>query len=393
MIEERCEEPRISEFAAQVIQHPSEAYYPPGLICAKDATLKFCPTAGDSGSPLMVREDGSLGTGERYYIEGILSFLKSCERFRMEQTNTNTTDPFFSFDSFTESPIAYTKVSCFLPWVAQQFGLYFPAADDEACVKGSGQKPPFNSTHEYDSMCRETAASDVYGDERECIFPFYLGEKLYNSCALYSPVNLAVPLWICPTRNITTKYPGTEINHFTDIDLRETYYVDTEHYYSTCLPKESCIRTERSLSRTVNQIVEGCDYTTCQWQLNPDMNGPLLDEDGNPVQGRSEWVTKWLPFSTCKTDCPGGKYVVLCLMETLNLPISVRGFGIIGGGAVLFSASALAGQTILPLLGETFVIYTFEDLGIWKCQNFTNFVQQQTTKAWEQQPQQLAEEQ
>ena len=30
----------------------------------------------------------------------------------------------------------------------------------------------------------------------------------------------------------------------------------------------------------------------------------------------------------------------------------VRGFGIIGGGAVLFSASALAGQTILPLLGE-----------------------------------------
>merc|ERR1719222_593874 len=39
-------------------------------------------------------------------------------------------------------------------------------------------------------------------------------------------------------------------------------------------------------------------------------------------------------FSTCKTDCPG-----------------VKGFGIIGGGAVLFSASALAGQTILPLLG------------------------------------------
>ena len=67
----------------------------------------------------------------------------------------------------------------------------------------------------------------------------------------------------------------------------------------------------------------------------------------------------------------------------------MRGFGIIGGGAVLFSASALAGQTILPLLGETFVIYTFEDLGTL---NFTNYVQQ-TTQAWEQQPQQLAEEQ
>ena len=32
---------------------------------------------------------------------------------------------------------------------------------------------------------------------------------------------------------------------------------------------------------------------------------------------------------------------------------AVRGFGIIGGGAVLFTASALAGQTILPMLGET----------------------------------------
>ena len=46
--------------------------------------------------------------------------------------------------------------------------------------------------------------------------------------------------------------------------------------------------------------------------------------------------------------------------DVLNIFILVRGFGIIGGGAVLFSASALAGsQTILPLLGETFVIRNF----------------------------------
>ena len=42
--------------------------------------------------------------------------------------------------------------------------------------------------------------------------------------------------------------------------------------------------------------------------------------------------------------------------DASNLLISVKGFGIIGGGAVLFSASALAGQTILPFLGETFFI-------------------------------------
>ena len=31
------------------------SYYPPGLICARELSKKFCPTSGHSGSPLMVR--------------------------------------------------------------------------------------------------------------------------------------------------------------------------------------------------------------------------------------------------------------------------------------------------------------------------------------------------
>ena len=33
----------------------SKAPYPPGLICAREKSSQFCPTPGDSGSPLMVR--------------------------------------------------------------------------------------------------------------------------------------------------------------------------------------------------------------------------------------------------------------------------------------------------------------------------------------------------
>lgn len=33
----------------------SKAVYPPGLICAREAAHQFCPTPGDSGSPLMVK--------------------------------------------------------------------------------------------------------------------------------------------------------------------------------------------------------------------------------------------------------------------------------------------------------------------------------------------------
>ena len=41
--------------------------------------------------------------------------------------------------------------------------------------------------------------------------------------------------------------------------------------------------------------------------------------------------------------------------DASNLLTSVKGFGIIGGGAVLFSGAALAGTTIPAMLGETFL--------------------------------------
>ena len=57
----------------------------------------------------------------RYSVEGVLSFLKGCDVFSMGRNNDDTT---FFFASYTESPLAYTKLSCYLPWVAEEFGLY-----------------------------------------------------------------------------------------------------------------------------------------------------------------------------------------------------------------------------------------------------------------------------
>ena len=95
---------------------PLVAYYPPGLICAKDMTRQFCPTAGDSGSPLMVKN-----SDDRYYIEGTLSFLKGCDQFAIGARDSSRTK--FNLLSQAESPLAYIKLSCYLQWVAEQFGL------------------------------------------------------------------------------------------------------------------------------------------------------------------------------------------------------------------------------------------------------------------------------
>ena len=51
--------------------YPSNSYYPPGTVCAVEKEGKFCPTGGESGSPLMVTDDEG-----RMVAEGINSFIK-----------------------------------------------------------------------------------------------------------------------------------------------------------------------------------------------------------------------------------------------------------------------------------------------------------------------------
>ena len=87
-IQEQCHEPTSTEAFDNLIQYPSKAYYPPGLICAKDVTSRFCPTAGDSGSPLMVREANPRAESERFYLQGVLSYLKGCEKFAFQNRST-----------------------------------------------------------------------------------------------------------------------------------------------------------------------------------------------------------------------------------------------------------------------------------------------------------------
>ena len=56
------------------LEFPSNTFYPPGLVCAKENTKWFCPTSGESGSPLMRKNDNN-----RFEAEGILSFIKVCD--------------------------------------------------------------------------------------------------------------------------------------------------------------------------------------------------------------------------------------------------------------------------------------------------------------------------
>ena len=149
-IQESCKDPKSSytkstyntttdQFTSTSINTTTDTYYPPGLICAKEQIKSVCFTPGDSGSPLMAREKDR---PDRFYMEGLLSFTKGCDLLRISQDDTKKKE--FYLAQRSENPAAYTKLSCFLPWVAQQYGLSYDGdpATDESCSWGRGQKKP-----------------------------------------------------------------------------------------------------------------------------------------------------------------------------------------------------------------------------------------------------------
>ena len=70
-----CEDPTTYEDDVDgiiyTLNYPTNSYYPPGTVCAVEKLGEFCPTSGESGSPLMVTDDEG-----RMVAEGINSFIK-----------------------------------------------------------------------------------------------------------------------------------------------------------------------------------------------------------------------------------------------------------------------------------------------------------------------------
>ena len=69
------------------VKYPTNSYYPPGTLCATEKNHQFCPTSGESGSPLMV-EDEEEG---RLFVLGFNSFMKGCSS---AQITANVTSQF-----------------------------------------------------------------------------------------------------------------------------------------------------------------------------------------------------------------------------------------------------------------------------------------------------------
>ena len=114
--------------------------------------------------------------------------------------------PGFSFlRQESQNPVVYSKLSCHLPWIAEQYDMDFDAIDtDPECLEAVG------SEEVSDEDTRECRA---VSPEEKCIFPFYLNGERYDSCAMMEQDGFLFRVYLCPIYNITTKIDG--INSFT----------------------------------------------------------------------------------------------------------------------------------------------------------------------------------
>ena len=62
---------------------PSNSSYPPGVVCAVEQWREFCPSSGESGSPLMYLQNNKLT------VAGLQSFTKGCSVFTYISQSSN----------------------------------------------------------------------------------------------------------------------------------------------------------------------------------------------------------------------------------------------------------------------------------------------------------------
>ena len=126
----------------------------------------------------------------------------------------------------TRNPAIYTKLSCFLPWIAKQYEMDFDENIDEIeCSKGTGNISDFNA-----DICRTNSRG-----EDPCIFPFYWNGKLKEKCVFLEEDEFLFPVFRCPTRNITRKING--INSFVYNDIIQQVFLSSQSPVQNPSPK------------------------------------------------------------------------------------------------------------------------------------------------------------
>lgn len=269
----KCKDPLTDPLTGQQLVGPTNTFYPAGTVCAREVTSRSCFSTGDSGSPLLVSMKGSQS---RFYTEGILSFTKGCD-FLILQTDVLTVSEFdfgskpkWILNQVTENPSVYTKLSCYLPWIAAMYNMDYETSQvvDPECYQAQGVQVDQNQKECITKYSDLTAQID---GEVPCIFPYYFNGVKYDQCYAFEFEGFLYPQFFCPVRNITTKKLGINSFEKSDVILPGLCLSDQSDPLSPLDPeKQDCTLSQRRIpySFCKNDCVGG-EYRTFVPELSP----------------------------------------------------------------------------------------------------------------------------
>ena len=198
---------------------------------------------------------------------GVNSFLKGCSFFSFTNKSLN---------QYSENPLVYSRLSCFLPWIAEQYNMTYTATEEEPeCQEGTG-----NINEITTKICRTTPTDDrdrFLRNEAQCIFPFFIDGEEHNQCTLSNKQGFTIPQFVCPIRTLK----GRETNYTTD-DIATTYCPTNSVIFDPTL------HDGPYFAFTPNPVYGPNN----QWELDPD---------------NINCTVKKFAFATCKNTCPGGE--------------------------------------------------------------------------------------
>jgi len=266
----------------------------------------------------------------QFVVEGIQSFIKGCSAVTFVEEET-----FYSYlEQFSENPSVYTKISCFLPWIAAQYNMEYTASGDPApdCQAGNG-----DITEVTAKVCRTNPQLSIldYNDgiEAPCLFPFTLNGQSYNSCFTDEIEDFTRPVFRCPIRTI--KGLGT--------DYTDEHLSGGEYSLGFFCP-----------TNVIN--VKATETGQIEYVFNSDgpvygPNGELeLDPDND--DGCQVFFLSRPAFATCKNNCPGVNFPVVSggFALLVGTAAHLAGLGGAGGGVAAVGAALGGGGLVTGLV-------------------------------------------
>ena len=256
----------------------------------------------------MTLEDG------KYVVQGLQSFSKGCSNFDYRYFNIQT-----NLIQQSVNPSVYTKVSCYLPWIAEQNDMEYAKPDiiDSDCITGNG-----NINDVTAEICRTIPTRFLEFDlsvtsngggiltnyniasdraEAECILPYTFDGNSYTECLVSGIEDFTQPVFRCPIRRLRnrgTNYLSSIIdyNNFEQNEAVNTGYCPT-----------NCIGSYYNFEDEVQVFT----FNDMGPVFGP--NGEYELDPGNNDCGL--WRIR--VFGVCKNNCPGVNFPVLWYLEAL----------------------------------------------------------------------------